>query len=118
MYKYNKPTTTQLSVNNSYQGITIEKKVQRITSNKEPITDGAPLNFTERSEGVKAEYDPRTDRWELGVEAMDVVTKSHLTKREERHKAKMEAIKGGKDETKDETKGQSTDGTSPTGDSK
>lgn len=54
----------------------------------EPITDGAPLIFTERSEGVRPEFDIRTDTWDLAYEAMDQVTKNHLTKREERMKAK------------------------------
>ena len=30
-------------INETYEGITIETKVNRITQSKEPITDGAPL---------------------------------------------------------------------------
>ena len=31
---------------------TIEKKVKRIVENKEPISDGAPIIYTERNKGV------------------------------------------------------------------
>lgn len=86
MYNKIKSMPTSINVNEGYTGETIEKKIRRIVNNKEPITDGAPLIYTDRSEGVKAEYDIRTDRWEIAVEAMDVVDKSHKAKREERHK--------------------------------
>lgn len=71
-------------MNESYQGERIEQKIQRITNNKEPIKDGAPLIYTDRSEGVKEAYDIRTDRWEVAVDAMDKVSKTHLAKREQR----------------------------------
>ena len=34
------------------------------------------------------EYDPRTDRFELTVEAMDSIAKTHIAKRSEASKAK------------------------------
>lgn len=92
MYRPNKPKRTTLKVNDSYIGETIEQKIERIVNNKEPITDGAPIIFTERKDGVLPEYDIRTDRFEVAVEAMDKVTKSHQAKRE----ARLEALKGGK----------------------
>ena len=33
-------------------GESIENKVQRITENNEPITDGAPIIYTNREDGV------------------------------------------------------------------
>ncbi|AXH74399.1 MAG: hypothetical protein [Microviridae sp.] len=84
MYKYAKPKGTTLKVNFGYEGETIEQKINRITNNKEPITDGAPLIYTARKDGVQPAYDIRTDRFEIAVEAMDKVTKSHLAKREQR----------------------------------
>lgn len=77
------PTRTTIELNDSYEGETIEQKVRRITQNQEPITDGAPIIYTERKEGVKPEYDVRTDRFELAVEAMDTVTQQKLAKREQ-----------------------------------
>lgn len=85
MYKYKKPTKTKLIVNTAYQGETIEMKVSRILNNKEPITDGAPLNYGERKNGINPDCDIRTDRWEHALDGMDKVTKTHLAKREERH---------------------------------
>lgn len=85
MYKYkNTMEETSINVNNSYQGESIEAKVRRILNNKEPITDGAPLIYTERKDGVQPSYNIRTDRWEVAVEGMEKVTKANLAKREER----------------------------------
>lgn len=82
MYKKIKANKTSLKVNSSYEGEWIEQKVQRITSNKEPISDGAPRVYTERKEGVRADMDIRTDRFEIAVEAMDKVAKAKISKRD------------------------------------
>ena len=43
-----------IKTNNEYQeGESIENKVRRITENNEPITDGAPIIYTNREDGVK-----------------------------------------------------------------
>ena len=103
MYKksINKPTS--LNVNTSYVGETIEEKIQRIVNNKEPITDGAPLVYTERKDGVQPQYDIRTDRFELAIEAMDKVQKSYKAKREQRQKLDEEEKKNMDTESKTET---------------
>lgn len=62
-------------------------------SNKEPISDGSPLIYTERKEGVQPAYNIKTDRWEVALDAMDTVSKIHTARREERMKAKEEIIK-------------------------
>ena len=89
MYKQNKPAKTSLQVNNSYIGERLEQKIERIIQNKEPIKDGAPLIYTDRKDGVQPDYDIRTDRFEVAVDAMDKVAKTKLAQREERHKAKV-----------------------------
>lgn len=88
MYKIQIPEITELTVNTSYEGETIEQKIRRIVNNKEPISDGAPLIYTDRKEGVQPAYDIKTDRFEIAIEAMDKIAKSHQAKREERHKPK------------------------------
>lgn len=88
MYKTRKPQNTTLRVNNSYIGETLEQKVNRIVNNKEPIKDGAPLIYTDRKDGVRPEYNIRTDRWELAIDAMEIVAKDKLAKRIDRQKAK------------------------------
>lgn len=93
MYRKQRFQKTSINVNDSYIGETIEQKIYRILNDKEPITDGAPLIYTERKDGVRPEYDIRTDRFEIAVEAMDKVTKSHQARREERHKPKDETPK-------------------------
>lgn len=74
---------SQLESVEVYEGETIETKVSRIINEKAPIEDGAPIIFTERSEGVLPAYDIRTDRWDVAVDAMDKVNKAKIAKREE-----------------------------------
>lgn len=61
-------------------GETIEEKVRRITENNEPITDGAPIIYTNRDDGVLPAYNIRTDRWEVAQQAMDAVNQANLAK--------------------------------------
>ena len=88
-----KYSSTNLNLNQSVEGETIEQKVERILDNKEPIKDGAPLIYTDRKDGVQAGYNIRTDRWEVAVDAMDAVAKTKAAQRENR--AKMEVVKDG-----------------------
>lgn len=90
MYNVKKPKMTGFRVNKSIEGETIENKVRRITSNGEAITDGAPIIYTERKDGVIAEYDIRTDRFDLAIDAMDSLNRAHIAKRNERHSPKKE----------------------------
>lgn len=81
MYRKITPPKTKLNVNTSKEGETIEQKVHRIVNNKEPIKDQAPLNYTERKDGINPDFNVRTDKWERALDAMDVVNKSKLAKR-------------------------------------
>ena len=78
-----KYSNSLINRNESVVGISIERKVEKITESKEPITDGAPIIYTERKEGVIPAYDVRTDRFEIAVEAMGKVVKSNIAKREQ-----------------------------------
>lgn len=82
MYKKQRATSTTIQRNTSYVGERIEQKIERIVNNNEPISDGAPLIYTERKEGVLPEHDIRTDRWEIATEAMDKIEKHNKAKRE------------------------------------
>lgn len=67
--------------NYEYQeGESIENKVCRITENNEPITDGAPIIYTNRDDGVLPAYNIRTDRWEVAQAAMDAVNQANIAK--------------------------------------
>lgn len=63
------------------EGETIEDKCKRLVETKEPITDGAPILYTERKDGVLPAYDIRTDRWAIAQEAMDKNRKAIDAKR-------------------------------------
>jgi len=91
MYKVSNYSSTGLKVNQSIQGQTLEEKIDRITTNNEPVKDGAPLIFTERSEGVKPGYNIRTDRFEIAIDAMDKMLKSNIARSEA--KATMNIVK-------------------------
>ena len=87
MKRYNK---TLLKVNDAYEAVSLEKKIEKIINSKEPIDETAPIIYTERKHGVKPEYNIRTDRFEIALEAMDKVSKSYQAKREERMKESAE----------------------------
>ena len=80
----NKIPETTITRNTSYEGESLEKKINRIINNKEPIKDGAPIIYTDRKDGVRPEYDVRTDRFELAVEGMGVVAQTKYNERQQR----------------------------------
>lgn len=61
------------------EGENILAKIRRILDENEPLTDGAPLIYTPKSDGVKPEYDIRTDKWQIAINAMDRVNAYKLT---------------------------------------
>lgn len=63
------------------EGELIEEKVKRLTEEKSPINDGAPIIFTERKDGVLPAHDIRTDRFEIAQEAMEKNMKAVSAKR-------------------------------------
>lgn len=116
MYKTKqKPNKTSIKKNTSYEGESIEKKINRIVNNKEPIKDGAPLIYTDRREGVSPQYDIRTDRFELAAEATDYITKSHITNRDNYHNERTENEKKAADIAKQAKEGMNKEngGTEP-----
>lgn len=64
------------------EGELIEEKVARLTQEKSPINDGAPIIYTERKDGVLPAYDIRTDRWEIAQAAMEINQKAISAKRQ------------------------------------
>lgn len=68
----------QLKSVETFEGEPIEYKVQRVVENNEPITDGAPIIHTEKSEGVVPAYNVRTDKWDVALNAMDKVNATKI----------------------------------------
>lgn len=88
----------------TYEGESIEKKCARMIENNEPITDGAPLVYTERAAGVRPEFNVRTDKWDIAQDSMEKVSEA------KRNKIKEKIAKGMPEKTKEpETKGPETD---------
>lgn len=65
-----------------FEGEQIEEKVRRIVNNNEPITDGAPIIFTEKKDGVLPEYNIRTDRWDIALDAMNKMEMARKARKE------------------------------------
>ena len=74
---YSRPPITNYEFQ---EGESIENKVRRITENNEPITDGAPIIYTNREDGVLPAYNIRTDRWDVAQAAMEAVNQANLAK--------------------------------------
>lgn len=75
-----KPNKAKFGFLPSYEGESIEQKVRRVVENKEPITDGAPIIYTEKRDGVLPQFNIRTDKWDIALEAMDKVQGSRIAK--------------------------------------
>lgn len=83
-------SNTTISCKSETIGEPIEHKIQRIMNNSEPITDGAPIIYMERKEGVLPQYDIRTDRFDIALDAMDIVAKTKVAQRAERQEKSSE----------------------------
>lgn len=101
MYK----NRTTIKVRETVEGETIETKVNRIVNNKEPINDGAPIIYMERKEGINPDYDVRTDKWDVAIDATDKIAKSKIAKRE----GTMKKV----EDKKSDVNAESTQGTDP-----
>lgn len=84
------PGQSLIKCNESYEGESIERRVEKIMANKEPITDGAPMIYTEREAGVIPEYNVRTDRFDVALDMTDQITKNKLNERQTRRDQKQE----------------------------
>lgn len=78
------------------KGETLIKKIQRILDENEPLTDGAPMNYTPKQAGVRDDCNIRTDKWTLAMNAMDRVNNYKLN----------EYLKNGEAEAPNTTEGQ------------
>ena len=63
-----------------YEGETIEEKVRRLTTTNEPVSDGVNLIYTEKKDGVRPEFNIRTDKWEIAQNAMTKAAKQEIAK--------------------------------------
>lgn len=62
-------------------GIPIEVRVKRLLEGAESIEQTAPIIYTDKKDGVRPEFDIRTDSWEIKQAAMDAIHESSLRRR-------------------------------------
>ena len=79
MKKTKRKTRTTLNTE-TWEAESLEKKIQKITENNEPISEGAPIIFTEKKDGVRPEFNIRTDKWEIAQSAMDMEQRNRIAK--------------------------------------
>lgn len=78
------------------EGESIEEKLHKVTTNKEPIDNIAPLVYTDRKDGVLPQYDVRTDRFEIARQAMDRISATRSAMAKKAAEAAIEDAKKGK----------------------
>lgn len=94
-YKVKAFTTSKLNVNKSKEGESIERKIERMMTNKEPLKgDGSGLIYTPAKDGVKPEHDIRTDRFEIAVQATSKIQKSFKARRDAQNKPEQKTETG------------------------
>lgn len=71
---------TQLKRTTTEEGVSIEQRMRKAIESGEKITDTAEIVYTEKKDGVLPQYDVRTDKWEIAMQAMDAATKSDVAK--------------------------------------
>lgn len=79
-------TPTTLVVNKSIVGERIEDRVFKMVYENQPISDGAPLIYTDRRKGVEPQYNIRTDRFDIALTANDKLVNGILETRENFYK--------------------------------
>ena len=71
-----KMTKTQLSRPVDNEAESIEQMIRRITKSGEPIPENVPPIYTEKKDGIIPDYDIRTDRFNIALDATDKYTAS------------------------------------------
>lgn len=89
MYNVKKGNTTDLYINTSTNGISIEKQVAKALTTGEKLDGNEKIIYTERKLGAQPAYDYRTDRWDIALGAIEKTQKSQDARRQ----AKMEIVK-------------------------
>ena len=94
MYNNNKigRVNSQIKRTPTEQGESIEEMLRRCTASNEPIEATAPMIYTEKADGVLPQYDIRTDRTDLALDAIDKYQKSEIA-RQKAEAAKSEEQK-------------------------
>lgn len=72
---YHRAKTGSTNLTGSTEGrrecVSIETKIRNILNNGEKIDATSPIIYTEKKDGVHAEHDIRTDRFEIAIDGAD-----------------------------------------------
>lgn len=90
MFKTSNYSKTQISCNEAYYAESIEQKMRKVMAGAETAEETAQIIYTDRKDGVLPEYDIRTDRFDVALEASDKCHKTDIARREEAMKAETE----------------------------
>lgn len=82
-------TRTKIRVNTSVEGEHLSTSIRRMIENKEPIGTTGVVSYTRPNEGVLAQFDIRTDRFEIAMQAQDKAARYHNAKNQEALKAEQ-----------------------------
>lgn len=88
MYKVPKFKSSSITIKATEKGDLLQTKIKRLLENKENL-DEAPIIYTEKKDGVQPQYNIRTDKWEIAIDAMDKVNKIRAAKSESRKAGKI-----------------------------
>lgn len=67
-----------IEVNATYEAEGLETKLRKILESKEPIEEVSPTIYTDKKNGVMKEYDIRTDRFDIAMDAMGKIRDAEL----------------------------------------
>lgn len=87
------PKHSQIRRNVLDEGTSIEENIRAAIAGNEPIEARDEMIYTPKADGVKPEYDIRTDRQELALDATDKFSKSMRASTDENPKDKGEETK-------------------------
>ena len=95
MRKPNYQKIEMYAENDIYECKSLEEEIFEAETKKTPIETASPIIYTPRDEGVVAAYNPRTDRFELAMDAMSKVAGSIRAHRENASKSNAELLNTG-----------------------
>lgn len=88
---YNQKANIKVIIPNT--GKSLEETIREQLATKAPLEMVAEKVYTERKDGIQPQYDIRTDRFDIAVEAHDARAKAAIARRQEEDTPKVEETK-------------------------
>lgn len=92
------PTSTIKGVQ-TYEGESIERYCERAANTQQPIENTSPIIFTAREDGVLAEHNIKTDKWDRAASTMNELATSRRQTRHKRIEERANKLAKGEGET-------------------